>query len=72
MKCHKPKKKVDVENLNLHNTMLQREYVNDNLHNNATTRHHEEDIDSEMQAKNWEFEFVNERAKILKTNKHKI
>jgi hypothetical protein len=25
-----------------------------------------------MQAKNWEFEFVNERAKILKTNKHKI
>jgi hypothetical protein len=32
--------------------MLQREYVNDNLHNNATTRHHEEDIDSEMQAKN--------------------
>jgi hypothetical protein len=51
LKCHKPKKKVDVENLNLHNTMLQREYVNDNLHNNATTRHHEEDIDSEMQSK---------------------
>jgi len=50
-KCHKPKKKVDVENLNLHNTILQREYVDDNLHNNATTRHNEEDIDSEMQSK---------------------
>jgi hypothetical protein len=34
-----------------HNTMLQGEYVNDNLHNNATTRHHEEDIDNEMQSK---------------------
>ncbi len=31
--------------------MLQGEYVNDNLHNNATTRNHEEDIDNEMQSK---------------------
>jgi hypothetical protein len=34
-----------------HNTMLQGEYINDNLHNNATTRHHEKDIDNEMQSK---------------------
>jgi len=34
-----------------HNTMLQGEYVNDNLHNNASTRNHEEDIDNEMQSK---------------------
>ncbi len=46
-----PKKKVDIENLNLHNTMLQGEYVNDNLRNNATIRHSEEDIDIEMQSK---------------------
>ncbi len=46
-----PKTKNDVENLNLHNTMLQREHVNNNLHNNATTKHHEEDINSEMQSK---------------------
>jgi hypothetical protein len=32
-----------------HNTMLQGEYVNDNLHNNV---------------KNWEFKFANGRAKI--------
>jgi hypothetical protein len=31
--------------------MLQGEYVNDNLRNNATIRHSEEDIDIEMQSK---------------------
>jgi hypothetical protein len=40
------------EKMITHNTMLQGEYVNDNLHNNATTRHHEKDIDNEMQSKN--------------------
>ncbi len=34
--------------------MPQGKYVNDNLHNNVATRHHEEDIDNEMQSKkNW-------------------
>jgi hypothetical protein len=39
------------EKMITHNTMPQGKYVNDNLHNNVATRHHEEDIDNEMQSK---------------------
>jgi hypothetical protein len=78
------KRKVGDEKLNLYNTILLqklllwgcvlwREDVDDNTQHNATTRHHEEDVENEMQYKNQEFKFVNEQgAKRLKTNKHRV